>query len=701
MMLARLRLRTKREKFLLFAGVVLLALVLLHVFRYNDSYVGGLLLAAGYSKVSGKQIANKVLFPARFEFDEAAIRVHLHNTSSKDWGIVRMRDKEVKPLAPITSSEFQPHLLFSLYGASALHEENQCDAAANVSVDSLQVSGRTATPFDLREILSHITAEHDLYHDQYYKDLEALLMSHVRQEFVRDLMEPFWFRQSGSSVWLKDYNVHFVVSQLIFTTTARKTDPLVSLTLAQIFDEDWNELKDVRLVIPTGDVDNESAPVFKIGSQSFSLLRFPLILPVPFYHDYGKNNGNHFGTEDPKVLLVKNPGGYEEPMIVFNAHHIMSEKKKDSDDREQVSYRSMFFSLPFQLQKGKGDVRRNRKADHIWFSKTQEVHVQGEQRQQESRDWTPMLTSFGSSGLDEYDDTILFVTLLEPLRIVRCDLYSGNERCYNVFHAEGLPSALHGGTPFINVKSLVSSQYPELTKRIFLPGREVFVGIANNRLEKCGCGSSFDRPSIVAITKDQASYYDHKKKEDRTKFYYRVSHVSSSLDLGVELAASDVKNKEAICENINSIIPVGIGSWNIHNLSESRGIWNVDDTLTLGISVFGNTVDQISVKGVLNAVFNTYGNTIFTNPHPLREEQFLGLPELDQEGALVAQLPGIFNTNINCALTTSREYCKSYGENKDTFAHNIVAEDTSSADKQFEKDFADFKAALREAKKAE
>lgn len=689
MLLARLKLQTRAEKSVFAIGLVLITLLVLHIFHYDDSQFKSLLEVSGYPlKIKSTDMTNKFLFPAGFQFDKNVVNTHMQNVSCEDWGLIRMRTESVQPQAPFPVTTYKPHSKFSLYAASALRDENLCDADADVIVDTLKVSERLTIHTDIRQILEHIIESSP--ENPYYRDLEDLLARHVREELAKDFIEPFWYRQSGSSVWLKDHNVHYVVSQLIFTTAARKTDPLVSLTLAQVFDANWNELKNVRLIFPTNSVDGQTAPVFTIGSQSFTLQHFPSILPIPFYHDYGKKNGHKFGPEDPKVMLVKNPDGYEEPLISFSAEHVKSEKKEDSKDKETNQYRSMFFTLPFQLQKGKGNLKRNKKADDIWFAKTKEVYVKGDKRQSDTRGWTPMLTSFGKSGLDEYDESVLFVALLDPLKIVRCNLYSTDESCYKVFNAGGSASGLISGTPFMNVKTLINSQHPEFTERIFPPGREVFVGIANSGLTDCGCGLSFHRPSIVAITKDQASYYDHKRKEERTKYYYKISHVSSALDLGVQVGA-DLKNPKEICQDINSLVPVGIGAWTIHGFNESLGAWNVDDTLSLGFSVLGNSVDQVSIKGVLNSVLNTYGNTIFYGPHALQEEQYIGFPQLDKEGTLLAALPGFSSSNVNCALDTSREYCSSYGETEKARVETMTAPDTSGADEQLRKQLEEFR----------
>lgn len=709
----RIGLRSKLEKVLLLVGVGAFVLFLFHFFHYDDSHVQRLVNSVSTPKQTTPGVidANYILFPGRYSLNETGLREHLANTSSKDWKIVKVRQKDTKLVETFVKDPYVAHQDFSLYSSSAL-EQNQCDAKFNVTVDSLKVSKRTPIPADFRYILEHVVREHDIYKDPYYKDIAPLIMDHIREELKQDFIHPFWFRLAGSSVWLKDHNVHLVISRFVFSDKLKKNDPQVSLTLGQIFDENWNELRDVRLVFPTNAIDDETAPIFKSGSQSFSLYLFPRILPIPFYHDYGKDNGKLFGPEDPRLMLVKNPDGYEEPLIVFNAQHYRFDKKKSKreengegtsldarEEMEKVRYRSMFFTLPFQLQRSKRvDLEENKRADHKWFAKTKEIHVENMKKDTTNKNWTPMVSSTSSLTFNDYDDNILFVTQLDNLKVVRCSIYTDDTSCHQMYNSNGDVGMLRGGTPFININTLIAQQHPEMLNELFPTGREVFIGISRANLKSCGCSTNFYRPNIVVITKDQASYYDHKTGEDKTKFFYKVSHVSSSLSLEVEMDPWLPEDPKSVCGNTNALIPNGIGSWNIDSLKKVGDRWEIDDSMSLALSVADNSVDRVYLLGVLNAVVNSYDNSVLYSPNGFRDGQSMSLPILTKDGELEKPLLGFNNDNINCAMRTSKDFCANYGAMQKAIIENLPDADTKKSKEKFDKEFEEFEKALEKSK---
>lgn len=702
MVFPRIGVRSKIEKVLLLVVVIVVVLLSLHFFDYDDSHFHRLAnsFSATKQSTSGILDANYVLFPANYKLNQTALRTHLTNTSSSDWKIVQVRKADVKPIAPMLEKGYVAHPEFSLYHSTAL-EANQCDALVNVTVDSLSVARKNQVRADFRYILELIVHEHDKFKDPYYKDIAPLIMKHVRQELSMNFIDPFWTQVSGSSVWLKDHNVHLVISNFVFTDrlTEKLTDEelLLSLALAQIFDEHWNELRDVRLVFPTNDINDETAPVFRSGAQSFSLYLFPRILPIPFYHDYGKEGGRLFGVENPRLILVTNPNGYEEPLIAFNAQHYRIENIDGKD--EKANYRSMFFSLPFQFQKAKGvDVEVNKKAEKKWFSKTSLVELPYLKKEKNVDTWTPMVSASNSLTFNDYDDSILFVTQFDNLKVVKCSLYNEINSCYEVYSTNGEVGELSGGTQFININSLIAKQFPDMVSKLFPPGREVFIGIAKSRLELCGCGPSFYRPSIVAITKDQASYYDYKAEEDKTKFFYRVSHVSSSLSLDLDYSALDLEDPKAVCKKVNALIPNGIGEWKIDSLRKVGDNWEADDTLNLALTIAETSVDGVYLKGVLNAVLNSYDHSTVFAPNGAENGQVIDVPILAKDGSIESELKGFNNDNIHCAMKTSRDFCAAYGKEQQKFADSLPNINFPNLKEKFEKEFTEFKKALDKVK---
>lgn len=684
MLLPRLSLRTKFEKSLLIVALVFVVLFLYHFIHGPTDVVNRLIPSVSPAEP-------RIIFPANHALNESALWSHLKNTTSKDWRLVQVRPSEVVVVPDFDNTDYSPHLAFSLFHASANKHFNQCDAAENVEIDSISVSPRTPIPANFRDVLQRFVDEHDLDLNSYYKDVAPLMLRHVRAELKQDFILPFWFRLLGSSVWLKDHNVHFVISRFILADRLNKSNPRLSLTLAQVFDRNWNELNDVRLVFPTNPVNDESAPVFELGGETFSLFVFPRFLPIPFYHDYGKG-GDVFGPEDPRVMLVRNQGGYDEPMITFNARQLVREKDENGNPVSK-DYRSMFYSLPFQFQKGKGHLEGGRilRSLDVWFSKTKEINVVGLKRASKQKNWTPMISVHSRTG--DYDKSIFFVTRLENLKVVKCDLYSDDDRCYSVYEMGGNFGDLRGGTPFININALLEAQHPEVLYKAIPAGREVYVGIARAHLRNCGCGGSFYRPNLVVITKDQASYFNHDRSEDRTQLFYKISHVSSSMSLEITMDPWVPGEPKSMCQNVNALIPNGIGAWKIDSIEYVSGRWVVDDTMSLSVSVSDNSVDALNVRGVLNAVFNSYDNSTFVNLAKA-PQQFLGLPEVDLLGHLIQELSGFSNDNIDCALDTSRDFCKAYGAEQAELTKDLEQVDNTEAKKKFDQELNAFKGVL-------
>lgn len=703
----RLSLRSRVEKVALVVFVLVFALASYHLFHYDDSHIHNLFLPTSSSTTTEVEQPLGVLrdgiisFPATHLMNETIIRHHLENTTSKDWDIVQIQPEQVRRIAPLEEAEFSPHQGFSFYQSKSDPRQGTCDELPDVLINSLQVSPRKPIPCDFKDIFNRIIFDYEVEKDPYYQDIAPLMMKHIRVEVQQDFIKPYWFRLSGSSVWLKDHNVHFVVSRFIFAKNRNKSDPLLSLTLAQIFDENWNELKDIRLVFPTRKVtdtqtglEDETAPVFKIGAQRFSLYKFPRALPIPFFHDYGKKGGNLFGAEDPRVMLVRNPEGYEEPLIVFNAKHVKA--KGDTED-DVTNLRSMFYTLPFQLQKGKKvDIVKEPKAANKWFTRTKRILVPGDDGATK-KNWTPLLSSYSSYGSNSYDETISFVSQLEALKIVQCNLYSEDERCDRVYELKGGVGALRGGTPFLNIKNLIGAQFPALVDKIFPPFREVYVGVARAHLSGCGCGS-FYRPNLVVITKDRASYYDQDKNEKRTQFFYKVAYVSSSMSLGVTIDPWVPNNPKTVCSNVNALIPNGIAGWTIHSLEPSDERWTVSDTMSLGISVSDNSVDRLSLTGVLDVVLNGQDKSLFYHPRGPQLHRDMGFPELDKNGQLIPKLFGFDDGNIHCAMDTSGTFCRTYSQQQKEIADQLGDIDLSKEEDEFKKSLQAFETALENFK---
>ena len=133
------------------------------------------------------------------------------------------------------------------------------------------------------------------------------MFSRFRKPTTRTYYEKHWFQLISSSVWLEQYGVHLMISRVIYTKTGNKVQPVISLSYVQAFDRNWTELKNVTLVVPDS------------GKAKFKTVSYPSFIPIPVYHNVNQQRGKFYGVEDPRIMLVKNKEGYEEPLIVYNS----------------------------------------------------------------------------------------------------------------------------------------------------------------------------------------------------------------------------------------------------------------------------------------------------------------------------------------------------------------------------------------------
>lgn len=608
----------------------------------------------------------KVITPGWAAIPDSYLQKHLGNPSFNYWSKGNLVENADKYL----SRAFKKHEKFKIYG-SFNSSSTECEAGPQREISNVFVDEKRDLPFDLKGLLAELLDESDNQRNPYFQEFAPILDIHLRSQLLSDTTGLFWFRFSGSSVWLKDYGVHMLTSRLVFAESRDRQRPTLSLTIAQIFDAKWKELKNTILVFPTKAHADPTAPVFQFGENHFSSLKFPSVLPIPFSHDRGRSS-KYFGTEDPRSFVVINPDGHEEPAIAFNSIQL--------GELDDDYYRSMFVSLPFQWQKGKkiGDSR----SDDIWFSKTKELKVAGEEPEKVSKNWVPMASdklrslNFGS----DYD--ILFVTQLTSLRIIKCNLY-GEKDCVKEFESHGDIGELRGGTSFVSLNNVLKATSGALAEKFLPPGIEVFVGLARAKLLNCGCGDAFYRPNLVTIVSGSNLDQLNNFVPTQGAYGYRIAQVSTSLSLEVELEEWDLASKGDVCARLNVLMPNGIESWRINKIGISHGKLAADDIMSVLISTMDNTVSVINVKGLLGAVLED--SSIFVNP---------ALPEPSER--LIDRVGTEYNERGSaCALEESREFCKNYARKAllpsvSDAEYSFQVEQERQQVQKFEKVFAEF-----------
>ena len=171
------------------------------------------------------------------------------------------------------------------------------------------------------------------------------------------------------------------------------------MSYVQIFQK-WEELEDVELIVPTNnpDIGNQLAA----EKQLWASIRYPDFLPIPIFHNVNKQDNRFYGPEDPRnMILVKNPKGFEEPLVVFNEFHRKSIKINMADEeRSQLTlnikhYRSMFMGWPWQFQRGKVNIDGipSRNFDDHLYTRVVELKRHNIPRKKVQKNWSPFISS--------------------------------------------------------------------------------------------------------------------------------------------------------------------------------------------------------------------------------------------------------------------------------------------------------------------
>lgn len=716
MSMAKLRQYLRIEPLLLVTFVASVLVLYFQLLTYDDSAITetlvedqaallptNLLLGVGSGGLlDGPALpwTGKILLPYGYAFNRKDIRKHVKNTKSADWPIVQVQAKDITAGPVLQLSPFINHESVPLFHSGKQRDQNRCDEDLYVGLDELKVDERVTIPGNFDHVLRLVLEELDQYQDPYYKETTPLFVTHLRAQMKSKMTSSFWFRLSGSSVWLKDHSVHLVISRFLFSPFRSRDNPKVSFVLAQVFDKNWKELKDVRLVFPTNDLGKD-APTFKVGDQDFYSYRFPRFLPVPFHHDHGSSGTKYYGAEDPRVVLVKNKKGYEEPLVICNAVHRKIVKENDKDENKE--FRSIYTIFPFQLKRGKEHVNAEKEesTDNIVYTKIVEMNILHRGKLKTNKNWSPMVSD--SSRMENgHDKYVYFATQLENLEILKCDITDDRGECECVYKNNGDIGPMRGGSPFININSLLKEQTNIPLNKLLPPGREVYVAFARAHLNNCGCGSKFYRPNLMVLTKDEASYTkkgDDGSIIDAKKTFFKISHISSFFSLHVPIDPWYVDRPYGVCDGVNAVIPNGISAWNIDSLEVVDGRWKADDKLTLAFSVSDFSVDRVNLQGVLSALMSVNDGTLFLQP-PVADprsqtiQSFISQPSLDENGKLVAGDIGFNGRNVQCAIDKCYKFCVRFGEEARTIEDEHRNKDNSAAKNEYDKKLKFFETVL-------
>lgn len=524
----------------------------------------------------------------------------------------------------VAGGEFHQHPIKIFHSdAEQFDNDEKCSSLeADIRVD---VSKSQSLHVPLEKIVGRFMEEKD----DYYQDLEPLFKD-VPRQLEEKTIDEHWWRLAGSSVWLEEYGVHFLVSRVIYSPKKVRDCPIVSMLYGQVFNEEWEELTNVELIAPTNE---------KTGGEYINL-KYPNFLPVPIFYDATAEDG-WFGPEDPRIIMTKNAKGFEEPLVVFNAFHRKLEKDEDDTSKKGMEtkykyFRSMFVAWPWQFQRGKVNVEGllNESGDDQLFTRSVELRIKGEPRAERQKNWAPFISN-QDRQVYQHDKFMYFVYAWSNLQVLKCELsgipnkFSYCSYEYVTREGENSVGDLRGGTQLININHLIAHEkkYLPSVASIFNnipPSQEIWIGLARAHLTGCGC-NNFYRPNLVVVTKQEGKY--------------KISHVSSFFSLDIPMLGWWIDQPNNLCAGNNVLIPNGISSWGFGSVKSETGDVETNDYMTLAYSVADYTVDIIHVRGLLKAILS-----------------------MDKAPQTSVPTLGFNDNNADCAMKASVDFCKAYSE---------------------------------------
>lgn len=546
---------------------------------------------------------------------------NIGNDIKKNSKIFRFNGKSSALTDMIVHSKYHKHEI-SVYDSIKDIDGNtdKCHPELNKKLN-IEVS----TPKEFSSSYSNMAKilNQQLKEDPPFKEMRGFFEEDLQKHREQGKADEHWYKFAGTSVWLEQYGVHFMISRMMYSPPGRKKNSLISLVYAQVYNEKWEELQDVELVIPTA---NELT-----GEDEAKSLRLPRFLPIPFYHDSNYRGKRFYGPEDARMLLVKNNKGIEEPLIIFNAYHrkCVSESKIDewSSNIKYDYYRSMFMGWPFQFQKGKENVDGTSNPDNteIEYNKVLELRNGNSPRLKMQKNWTPFV-SMKDRQADGYDKNLYFIYRWHNLEILKCEISDAFDisRCDFVYkRTKDLPidegvGPLRGGTELISLNNILP------TTNTYLPqDTEIWIGLSRAHIKKCGCGSSMYRPNLAVITREGNDY--------------KISQLSSFLSLDIPLIGWSDPNNICHPREPNALIPNGISSWNTINYNLGRKQM-FEDYAVISLSVADATDHKIYVKNLLHTIL---GETSILSPN---------------------KESGYTDDLVSCSLKYSEKFCAAYGD---------------------------------------
>lgn len=448
-----------------------------------------------------------------------------------------------------------------------------------------------------------------------------------------------WLRFGGSSVWLPEYNIHYMVSRVFYSPSEIPNQSFASFLYIQIFDSNWNELPDgTTLELPfevNVPIDTSRIHGLFLGTRierflNFKKTSFPYVLPIPYDYELEPySNRYYFGPEDPRVSIRRNSLGFIEPIIVFNMKAINLTKR--------VMHLYLPFSDDLKILK-----KRKKKFAHI------------------EKNWIPLMRN-----VSESQNSMKFVYSFEPLEVLECSIYSGlcnvlqkpEKEDYNYF------GDLRGGTQLIQLPIFSSQLVPDSLSSIFkLPeNRKVYMGWARTHLNDCGCGDSMYRPNFILLIED----YNIIDK----KYSYRISDISGYFDFNAEIVSwypditkGLVPGISGECLGRNVLTPNSIAYWEIESVIQNDKKYTKKDLKYNKFEGNRNSFQFVDRMGVTLSSGDRDVRIVHVNG---LLDYILKLPSLFDANVTSTLVDYVNLSNVQCAKLESVKYCRIYAIDHD------------------------------------
>ncbi|CAK9440031.1 uncharacterized protein LODBEIA_P41310 [Lodderomyces beijingensis] len=569
-----------------------------------------------------------VIYPSNFDENTPGLEEPAEESENQ---IVQFNGATGPLSSYIRDQKFKPHefTLFASKIESASEEETHlrmeevCQGMKikkNVTITQ-SIRLKEDWPFIVGTLIKQVKNE------RAFRELSDFFQGKLQSYIDKDeLDEKHFYKFASTSVWLAKHGVHLMVSRVLFSQTAKKDDPQISLLYAQLWDENWKELKRVELVVP---VINEH------GERIYENMEFPRFMPIPFYHNADRTKKRWYGPEDTRLLLTKNEYGDEEPIVIFNSFHrqvVEISNKALNDDVVRTKYgffRSMFMGYLFRYQIGKQntDGQQDKKYEKVRYNKVAELRIDEQNRQKTEKNWTPFINPSERSTATHYGDKYMYIVYQwDHLKVLRCELANPGptSRCTEIFKQDDTAirvGPVRGGTELIPVTL-------KNKKKVNKGLKQAWIGFLRAHLNRCGCGKAMYRPNFIVLAQHQNGNF-------------QISYLSSSISMNIPVVGWNDASVQCARRDPNVLIPNGISMYEPQL-----------DYLTLTLSVADKDDNLVHLKGIQQMIENL---------------------NMKWDGNLGQ------SKQVECVVDESIDFCKKYADLQDSLG---LSEDSINLAKQ-------------------